>query len=461
MTSTRRVVLIAYFFPPTGGVSVARMLRAAEYLPRYGWEPIVVAPASSGHSIQDPAGLAGIPPDLRVVRTACPEPAKLRRLLKSLVDRETSTGESQGAAKAESWPRRRAAQVSSLTRRFLFPDEQVAWLPFAVVAAVQAAREYGADALLSTSSPATAHLAAMLTSRIVGIPWVADFRDPWVGNALDRDLPGAMAAMRRRLERRFIAAAAELTFVTPSLTKMYQHRYPRYADRLHTIPNGYDRRERVETLVHDSDHFTLVWAGSLYRPRELTIFLAGLRSAVNADPGLSDRLRVRIVGSVTEECDALLRQATASAELASIIESVGLLTRPAALGEIQASDAALLLLPDGPGGEINASGKLYDYIGRDRQILAVVPEGDAAQVLRELDWGVVAAPTVDGVADGIREVMAMGSRRAVADPESRFDWASLTGFFAEALDHAVMPKADQSTDGAHTADTGSQSEVVA
>jgi glycosyltransferase involved in cell wall biosynthesis len=338
--------------------------------------------------------------------------------------------------------------MNLLAGRFFFPDEQVVWLPFAVAAAVHAAREYGADAILSTSSPTTAHLAAMLASRIVGIPWVADFRDPWVGNGLENDVPGAIVAMRRRLERRFIASAVELTFVTPSLTKRYQKRYPDYAHRMRTVPNGYDRRERVEPIAYDPDHFTLVYAGTLYRPRELTIFLGGLQSAVTAEPGLSDRLRVRFVGSINEECDAVLRQARASAELASIIEVVGLLPREAALGVIQASDAALLLLPDGPGTEINASGKLYDYVGRDRQVLAVVSEGDAAQVLRGLDWGVIAAPTIDGVARGIREVMAARPKRTVADPEGCFDWANLTSLFAAALDRAATSRNGRSPGGA-------------
>jgi glycosyltransferase involved in cell wall biosynthesis len=338
--------------------------------------------------------------------------------------------------------------MSLLVHRSLFPDEQIAWLPFAVAAAVHAAREYGADAILSTSSPATAHLAAMLASRIVGIPWVADFRDPWVGNALDRDVPGPIMAMRRRLERRFIASAVELTFVTPSLTKMYQKRYPEKAYRMRTVPNGYDRRERVEPTAHDPDHFTLVYAGTLGRPRELTIFLAGLRSAVKAQPSLSDQLRVRFVGPAIEECATMLRQATASAEIASIIELVGLLPREAALGVVQASDAALLLLPDGPGTEINASGKLYDYVGLDRQVLAVVPEGDAAQVLRGLDWGVIAIPTIDGVAGGIREVMAARPKRTVADPEGRFDWANLTSLFAAALDRVATSRNGRSSGGA-------------
>ena len=459
-------MLVAYFFPPTGGVSVARILRTAECLPRYGWEPIVVAPTSSGHFIQDPAGLAGIPPDLRVIRTPCPEPAKLRRLVKSRIDRRSSRAgnlqaSSPSAALAVSRPRRAAAQMSLLAGRFFFPDEQVVWLPFAVAAAVHAAREFGADAILSTSSPATAHLAAMLASRIVGIPWIADFQDPWVGNALEDDVPRAIAAMRRRLERRFIASAAELTFVTPSLTKRYQKRYPGYADRMRTVPNGYDRRERVEPIAHDPEHFTLVYAGPLWRPRELTVFLAGLQAAVTAEPCLSDRLRVRFVGSVTEECGAPLHQAMASSELASIIELVGQLPRGAALGHIQASDAALLLLPDGAGTEIIASGKLYDYIGRDRQVLAVVPQCEAAQVLRELDWGVIVPPTVDGVAGGIREVMAARPKRTVADPEGRFDWVNLTSLFAAALNRAVTSRNARSSGCARQgADGDSRVEMV-
>lgn len=97
------------------------------------------------------------------------------------------------------------------------------------------------------------------------------------------------------------------------------------------------------------------------------------------------------------------------------------------------------------GTEINASGKLHDYVGRDHQVPAVVPEGDAAQVLRGLDWGVIAAPRIDGVAGGIREVTAAQPERTVADPEGHFDWAKLTSVFAAAFDRAVTSRTERSS----------------
>ena len=437
----RRVVLVAYFFPPTGGVSVARMLRPAEYLRRYGWRPVVVAPASTGFIPQDPSGLAAIPADLEVLRTSCPEPAKLRALLRTRFRAAPPAfiapgGTGRAPAQRGGWRRAIANTLSAALRATSFPDEQIGWLPFAFVAAIRASREGRADAILSTSSPATAHLVAMLASKVSSVPWVADFRDPWVTEYLRDGGPRLVGGLRRRLERQFIARAAQATFATPSMTRLYQARYPEFADRMHTIPNGYDHHEEVASVPRDHDHFTIVWAGSMAWPHELEVFLAGVRSAVSDSLDLQQRLRVRFVGHSIEECSRILREAALSPELGPMLQVVGPVPRAVALGHMAACDAALLMLPSGPGAELNVSGKLYDYIGRDIQVLAVIPQCDAGDVLRHLGWGVIATPTVEDVADRVRELVASRPSRSVADPAREYDWVNLTGLFAAALDRA-------------------------
>ena len=438
----KRVVLIAYYFPPTGGVSVARMLRTAQFLPSYGWEAIVVAPRASGHAIQDPASIADIPDSLKVVRTPCPEPGHLRlrvdatRVNRGVEGDSLAAGGSCRVALVRPLARsaRRAAAVGS---RSLFPDEQVGWLPFGVVAAVRAVRSLDADAILSSSAPVSAHLIGMTAAKLTRVPWIADFRDPWVGNPLDRQLPRVTSIARETLESRIVRSAASCTFATPHLTAAYQARYPRFANRMGTVPNGYSRAERVAAPPRDPDHYSIAFTGTLDRVDEVTMFVAGLRIALNRSPALRNRLRVRLAGVASPACEGVLREAQRSSDLGSVVEWLGPLPRDKALALVDGADAALVLLAAGPGMNMFVGGKLYDYLGRDRQILAIVPDGDASAVLNELAWGVVAAPTPAGVAGGIDRLLSSSPGRDTADPEGRYDRFRLTRLFAAALDRAV------------------------
>ena len=169
---------------------------------------------------------------------------------------------------------------SSVRRWLFFPDDQVGWIPFAVAAGWRAHRRQPFDTVFSTSSPISAHLAAGLIKRMTGVRWVAEFRDPWIGNALARPAPWLQRRLQVKLERWIVRSADAVVFVTPSLTRMYLRRYPGI-DAV-TITNGYDRgevrpRSDPDRRSDRSDRFSIVYTGTLDRPGELMTFLAGVR----------------------------------------------------------------------------------------------------------------------------------------------------------------------------------------
>jgi len=116
------------------------------------------------------------------------------------------------------------------------------------------------------------------------------------------------------------------------------------------------------------------------------------------------------------------------------VKFTGFLPHKEALAHMLASDALLQLIADGPNRSAVVGGKLAEYVGLDRQILAVVPEGDARTILRELDWGISVDPTPQGVAEGIERLLVTPAPRRRADPEGRYDRVNLTGRLATILD---------------------------
>jgi len=316
-----------------------------------------------------------------------------------------------------------------------FPDDIIGWLPFAVIGAVRLQRARPVDAIFSTSSPVTAHLIAGVVHRVTGLPWVAEFRDPWVGNVLDSSQPRMLRTLRRRTERWIVRNASEVILVTLTLARMYAARYP--AANLSLVTNGYDRGETVVAAPKDpAGPFRIVFTGTLDRPAELQTFLEGVQRLVARRPDLATRLAITFFGLVSDECRRVLDRMT-TGSLESIVSVEGFVTRSAAGHAVANADAALVLLGAGPGMDLYIGGKLYDYLGHNQQVFAMVPAGDARDLLQGLDWGVVADPDPASVGAGLERLIEEPRPSRLADPDGRYDRATLAARLAAVLERAV------------------------
>ena len=454
MSELHRLLVISYFFPPIGGAGIERTLKHVTYLPAHGWEPVVVAPSNSAYRIIDPALLARVPPGLEVRRAPTLEPAHLRQLARSVLGRPSAATTARAGPAGRTAPptthggglREMAnALWARLIPRVFFPDEHILWAPGAIAEGWSAHRSRPVDAIYSSSPPITAHLVAAALRPVLGVPWIADFRDPWIGNAFARPLPAAHRALQVELERTIVTAAARSTFPTEPLRDAYSARYPRQADRLVHIPNGYDLADLADVgdAASTSDlgeaaepgTFRIVYSGSIYEPGDLSLLLDGLELALERRPELRGRLRVELVGWLSAETQPIADARIP--RLGPVVRHLGQRPRSEALARTRRADAGLLLIGPAVGRELFIGTKLYEYLGADRQVLAVAPRGAASAVLDNLDWGVVAEPTPVGVANGIDRLLAGGLRSGVADPERRYERRTLAGLLAGQLDEVV------------------------
>ena len=454
----RRVLMLLFHFPPLGGVAVPRNVRNVAYLPRFGWTPVVVAPRGAAGPM-DPDALSLIPPTPRVIRARCPEPRDLRRVvdpLRRAIGRGSSVrtaparAPSPGAGAVPEPPGDTAEDSGGpaptwawrLYRMLAFPDGQVGWLPFAAVAAVRAHRARSFDVVYSTSAPITAHVVAGIVKRLTGVPWVAEFRDPWLGSPIAEALGGRRPWLHRRLqarlERWIVHSADRIVFLSPSTARAYRRRYPGAAQMV-TITNGHDRSDVVPRATRraGSGRFAIVWVGSLHRPAELQVFLDAVRRLAARRPSVADELEVVFYGQVSPECQAVADQFTRVDSLGTIVRLEGFVPRSAALEAVADADAALVMLGAGPGMGQFVPGKLFEAIGQDKQVLAILPPGDARDILAELDWGVVAEPDAPDIERAIERLLAMPLPTRRADPTGKYDRVALARRLADTLHAAV------------------------
>ena len=443
-----RVLCLTYYFPPVGGVGVQRVLKFVTYLPRWEWEPVVVAPGNPGFGLRDLSLMAGLPADLEVHRTPSLEPAKLPGAVRGLFRRNGPATAGAVDLNAEpagrSLPGRAARAGTSGWRRFwawiLYPDPAVAWMPFGVWSGWRAHRRHRVDVIYSTALPISAHLAGKWVARFTGCPWIADFRDPWIGNPLAKE-PGPLTRwLRRRTERGIVRRADRVVFATDGLRAMYAARYPELAGKFVFIPNGYDRAD-VGQLVpapYPPGHFHLLFAGSLYRPEELVVFLRGVELLLVRRPDMRDRLRVHFMGRVNQENKRV--GAEFGDRLGDVVAFEPFLPRPQALARIAGADALLQLMPDTPGSDIFVGGKLLEYLAFDKPILGVMPPGEGRRLIDSLPAGRTADVSPESVASALEHLVDSPPTPGATDPAGRYDRVNLAGELAKLLDDVVAER---------------------
>ncbi|MFP4200572.1 MAG: glycosyltransferase, partial [Clostridia bacterium] len=240
-----------------------RVAKMARYLPEFGWNPIVLAASEIPPGFpRDTKLLEEIPEEVKVSRV--PEPRALRSLFTGVRSATAPTDQSAKPSPSSRIKRRLRNCMRGLRDHLLCPDEQVFWVRPAAAEGIRLARQHAAAAVLSTSGPVSNHLVARRIARVTGLPWVADFRDPWVGNIHWRDLPLRRRRREERMEERVLGDASAITCVTKSFCEDYSARHPRHPVGL--IYNGFDPADYRDLPAPPASDGppTLVYAGTLY-----------------------------------------------------------------------------------------------------------------------------------------------------------------------------------------------------
>jgi glycosyltransferase involved in cell wall biosynthesis len=356
-TGRRRVLVLAYLFPPIAGAGVQRTLKFVRYLEPLGWRATVVSTRSRAYGTRDPSLLAEVPASVRVIRTpALPLARYLAIVLYKL-------------------------RLRRLRAWVLWPDNGLGWAPFAFVAALRAVRRDQFDVLFSTSAPYGSHLIALLVARLTGIPWVADFRDEWTTNPHLVGQPRPLMALAVRAERAIAARANRIVVAADYFQLVGLERAdPRRVE----IPNGVDEADLPEASASGppADRFVLAHVGTLYDIRDPSPVLRALAALASRGAIDGDRVEVRLVGSVW---------LPGFAPPAGIrVIRTGYVEHARALAEMGMATALLFYVPS---SSLAPSGKLFEYLASGRPLLCLAhPDNLGSRLVREWDAGVVADP---------------------------------------------------------------------
>ena len=373
----KKVLWVSYLFPPLF-CGVGRQVKIAKYLPAYGWLPVVLSVEKSKfHPFYDAMVMKDIPQNVEVHRTWSLESRLLMYGLPFLLH---------------------------INPKWLhIPDRFVGWFPFAVREGFSIIRRQKVDAIFSTSMPNTCHLAAYVLKRRTGLPWVADFRDLWTQNTYV-SYPRPVLGIENKMEAAVVRCADRITTINEPMRQDIQGKYPdQPAGKFTVIPHGFDPEDFVTSnadIKTSPQEFTITYTGSLYGRMKVDTFMYAIKELVSEDESLNEMLNIRFVGNVYPArvlCNQL--------GLHRVVSFSDRVTHQEAWSYLSSSDLLLFVLGIGEHGEKASTGKLVEYLAVGKPVLALVPEGEAANIIRQANVGVVINPEdKEGIKQAVDEM---------------------------------------------------------
>ena len=454
----KRVLIIAYYWPPAGGSGVQRWVKFAKYLPSNGWQPVVCTPLNPEYYSKDETLAHDVPPEAEVLRLPITEPYGIyRRLMgkgsstdmKSLVAADASNpgGESSDGVNPISAERKSLKQRLSLWIRanLFIPDPRIWWLGPCSRHLKKYLKEHPVDVIVTTGPPQSIHLIGRRLSKATGIPWVADFRDPWTRMFYFKHLPLSGYALRKhhRLEKAVLDDAAAVISVSPPVQQDFQ---AETSTPVHLITNGFDEDDFAKVnpglAAGPENKFRVVQTGLFTADGNPTV-LWDVLAELCKDSEFRNRLEIRLAGKV----DEAVTDAICSRGMAGNLVMIGYVSHERAIAEQQAADLLLLPLRKEPEGKGVLPGKIFEYLAARRPVLGFgQTDGASAKVLEDSGAGVMREWND---ADGIRETVLSAFEGRLgpdggADLE-KYTRRALTRQLAELLESLSVRRSDVST----------------
>ena len=371
----KRVLIITYYWPPSGGSGVQRWLKMSKYLPENGWQPVIYTAEDAEYPVEDQSLMNDVAPEAEVIRRPIVEPYTFyKKFLGIKKGEKVKAGFINDGAKKTGWKE----NLSVWLRGNLFiPDARCWWIRPSVRFLKRYLKEHPVDAIISTGPPHSMHLIAKELHKKFNIPWVADFRDPWTDIDFYKDLKLTRRSDRKhhRLERQVLSEATRVVTVGWDCAKGLENHG---ANNVAVITNGYDFFDISNENYQKTSILTMSHIGIIGANRNPEMFWEAISE-------LDIPMKIRLIGQI----DNSVIESIKRHNIENYVEIIPYIPHNQVIEEQQKSDVLLLFVNNTPNAKGILTGKLFEYIASGRPILSIGPEnGDSARILNETQSGV-------------------------------------------------------------------------
>lgn len=414
----RKCLVIAYYFPPMGLSGVQRTLKFVKYLREYNWEPIVLTTSNEDYYAYDDSLMNELEAmDIEVYRTK---------------DKQI------GKKKSGNLPN---YQIQKLGRFFLnffnIPDSKIKWKKIAEKTAQKVFKEHEIDVIFATAPPFTDFLIAKELSDKNNVPYVIDYRDSWTDNQFHYFPTPFHKSKSIKLENELLRTSASAIVISRHAKEMLLKRYKFLSyDDVVIIPHGYDSEDFEESkhIGVDKNSFVITHSGVFQDNRTPKYFFKAIQKLIKKNPEISKYLKVRLVGMMRKSHIKMITRY----KLENIVSTVGFVNHKESVNYLFSSDVLWLMLND----DIRTPGKLWEYFGSKKPIIATIPDGSMKQLSNQYKASISTNPKdVEEISLAIEKLYELWKKNLLPKPDdafvNQFDRKLLTGNLAKQLSSAI------------------------
>ena len=438
----KRVLIISYYWPPTGGSGVQRWVKFAKYLPSEGWQPVIYTPENPEQLAVDESLAAEVPEDAEIVKTRIIEPYEL---YKRVLRRSGHSKEAVEVNPVNAQNKSLLQKAAMWIRGNLFrPDPRCLWIGPSVRFLKKYLAEHPVDLIVSTGPPQSMHMIGLRLSRETGLPWIADFRDPWTKIFYFKHLSMTSATEKwhSKMEKKVLDEASAVVAVSPLVQQEFQEMTDTPVE---LITNGFDEcdfssEQCTEAYGGASEEFIITHTGLFAADGNPTALWDVLAEKCRTDEIFKKLLRIKLIGKTDDQ----ILKALTDRGLEDSMINMGY--QPHSVAVEQQRQASLLILPLRKEPEYKAvlPGKLFEYLASQRPILGIgQPDGAMAMIVNETRTGtVIDWEDRKGLTQYIEQCWERhleGRLSTEGADLSRFTRRSLTRRMAGLFDRVVIP----------------------
>jgi len=350
----KKVLIISYFYPPLGGPGALRILSFTKYLQEYGWKPYVI-------TIKNPdryfniIGKEKVPEDIKVVHTKNILPL--------------------------GWAQLGMEKYFGIKNFYSFPDIYIGWLIPTVLKAKKIIEKENIDLIFVSSSPWTSSLIGVLLKKLTKKPLVIEFRDPWNFNPSIEYPTRIHNILNTKMEKNSLTKCDFFITVTEGLLNAYNKKYSFLKEKSGLVYNGVDI-EKIPQETRKDERFTIIYPGTIYNFHVLDKFLEAAKTCIENKAIPKENIRILIIGYRKKRLDFFIKKYNAILNITLYNYS----TYKKTMEHIFNSNLLLLIInfkSKIKEYKYFLTTKIFDYLASGSPILALILEGEAAQMIRK------------------------------------------------------------------------------
>jgi glycosyltransferase involved in cell wall biosynthesis len=367
----KKVLVITYYWPPSGGSGVQRWLKFVKYFREFGIEPIIltVDPEYANFPVLDESLFSDIPNGVEIHRTQAKSPFAIYSKLRG---RKVP----QSGFAGDSNPNLIERLMRFIRGNFFIPDARIGWNKFAIKKAKELILKHELDCVITTSPPHSTQLIGLELKNRFNLKWIADLRDPWTDIYYNKELYRTKWAEKidRQLEKKCLESADNIIVVSDSIAKLFNKRYNGIKSKISIIPNGYDEADFQNKVASETKYNYISYIGNLGPSYPINNFLIEFNEFSSRNP----KWRLRFVGNVFKD----VKTQILNSDLSERVEFISYVEHKKAIDFMIESKALLLIIPNSEENKGILTGKLFEYLAAKKPIIFIGPEdGDAAKIL--------------------------------------------------------------------------------